>query len=219
MKRIGVTQRVERLPGRGERRDCLDQRWVTLLAGLCIDAVPVPNGLDDVAAWARRQQLEGLLLTGGNDLCGLPEAGNTAPERDATEGRLLEWAADTVLPVLGVCRGLQFINHYLGGRLSRVEGHVAVHHELVPEPSGPLAGLYTRVNSFHDWAVHPGELAEGLTALAHAPDGTVEAFRHERLGWLAIMWHPEREEPFRLADLDLIRAVFDTDNVDSNDRE
>lgn len=219
MKRIGVTQRVESLPGRDERRDCLDQRWAALLAGLYIDAVPVPNSLDDVEDWARRQRLQGLLLTGGNDLGGLPQATNAAPERDATEARLLGWAADAGLPVLGVCRGLQLINHHFGGRQSRVEGHVAVHHDLTTEPSEPLFGPYTRVNSFHDWAVRPDELAEGLTALAHAPDGTVEAFRHERLGWLAIMWHPEREDPFLPVDLDLVRTVFDTSDLYSNDRE
>ena len=209
MKRIGVTQRVEYLADRGERRDCLDQRWAGLLHSLDLDAVPVPNGLDDVVAWAQRQGLDGLLLSGGNDLAHLPGARATAPERDATEIALLEWAAEQGLPVLGVCRGLQLINHHFGGRQSPVDGHVARYHTLRSCGDEVRYDEFGEVNSYHDWALRPEELAAPLTALACAGDGTVEAFRHDALGWLAIMWHPEREAPFRDPDRDLIRAVFE----------
>ncbi|MGM0632219.1 MAG: gamma-glutamyl-gamma-aminobutyrate hydrolase family protein [Pseudomonadota bacterium] len=209
MKRIGVTQRVESLPDRGERRDCLDQRWAQLLGSLDLDAVPVPNGLEDVTAWAERQGLEGLILSGGNDLAHLPGATAIAPERDATENRLLDWAATRALPVLGVCRGLQLINHHFGGHQSPVEGHVARYHTLKACADDARFDEFGQVNSYHDWALNPGELAAPLTALARSGDGTIEALRHDGLGWLAIMWHPERESPFRVQDRALIRALFE----------
>lgn len=31
MKKTGLTQRVDGVAGYGERRDCLDQQWTTLL--------------------------------------------------------------------------------------------------------------------------------------------------------------------------------------------
>jgi putative glutamine amidotransferase len=34
----------------------------------------------------------------------------------------------------------------------------------------------------------------GWTALAHAPDGHVEAMQHMHLPWLGMMWHPERPQ-------------------------
>ena len=37
-------------------------------------------------------------------------------------------------------------------------------------------------------------LMPGWTALAHAPDGHVEAMQHMHLPWLGMMWHPERPQ-------------------------
>ncbi|MEP2654070.1 MAG: NTP transferase domain-containing protein [Paraglaciecola sp.] len=44
--------------------------------------------------------------------------------RDKCESLLLQHAIDTDLPVLGVCRGMQFISHYFGSTLLPCEGHV-----------------------------------------------------------------------------------------------
>ena len=38
-------------------------------------------------------------------------------ERDATERAMVGWALARGVPVLGVCRGMQFLQAYLGGRL------------------------------------------------------------------------------------------------------
>ncbi len=206
--RIGLTQRVE-VSAHGERRDCLDQRWQVLLGQIGYDVVAVPNRLSDPGEWVARIGLQGLILTGGNDLAELPGASNPAPERDRTEARLLEWAAATDCPVLGVCRGLQLINVWQGGVLGRVDGHVACRHELEICVDGP-PGLSREgeVNSFHAWGVPTDGLGEGLEVLARDAGGSIEALRHHTLPWLGIMWHPEREQPFAEVDLQLIRNHF-----------
>ena len=93
--RILVTQRVEVVAGYGERRDCLDQQWTVLLERLSMQCIPVPN-------YARAAEFasfaDGMILTGGNDLVGLPEATNTAPERDALETELVKIALERGLP-------------------------------------------------------------------------------------------------------------------------
>lgn len=215
MKRIGITQRVEVVVGYGERRDCLDQAWVGLFEQLGWDLLPVPNNHSDIAGWIQRQQLHGLVLSGGNDLAHLPSAQRSAPERDATEQLLLEWAAKSSIPVLGVCRGMQMQNVWLGGQLEPVNGHVARHHSvwpyenihmLYPEMSG-----YEGVNSFHDWGITPAGLAVNLVPQLQAADGSIEAFVHEALPWVGMMWHPERNNkdsaPFDLA---LLKSIFNT---------
>ncbi len=207
--RIGITQRVEVVAAYGERRDCLDQQWQVLFEQLGYQLVPAPNRLRNPAEWAVSQALEGLVLTGGNDLADLPGAGNPAPERDRTEAGLLAWARDKACPVLGVCRGLQLINVWQGGALIRVDGHVASRHALaVSVDTVPGLDDGMEVNSFHGWGVPEDGLGEALEVLARAPDGSIEALRHETLPWLGIMWHPEREHPFIDNDLRLIRTVF-----------
>lgn len=211
MIKIGITQRVEEVAGRGERRDCLDQRWAPLLRGLGMMAMPIPNGLEPMGAldsWVEAAGLEGIILSGGNDLAHLPGAKHAAPERDATERRLIGLSAERGLPLLGVCRGLQMLVDYYGGKLRRAEGHVARDHALTVEKRAglPLADR-ARVNSFHEFVFGPEGVPVELAAAANAPDGTVEAVAHRKLAQWGIMWHPERE-PFDAADHDILRTLF-----------
>lgn len=206
--RIAITQRVERIAGYDEQRDCLDQRWSTLLEALDIDLVPVPNGLSCVSGWFERQNVAGLILSGGNDLSHLPGASNASPERDATEASLLACARDTKLPVLAVCRGMQMLNHFLGGKLTPLTGHVNCLHPISVSANAPLLAAYRQVNSFHSWGIKPEDLAENLLAQAWADDGSIEAFVHDQLPWTAIMWHPERPSANAIHDAQLIRKLF-----------
>ena len=206
--RIAVTQRVEVVASYGERRDCLDQQWALFLQGLGIAAVPVPNSLPNAESWMEALGIDGLLLTGGNDLAALVGASRPAPERDRTESALLTVARKQHLPVLGVCRGMQMINHWLGGQLVPVEGHTAIRHGLGLLPGAVDFIDFREVNSFHDWGISPDTLAPGLTARCQAADGTIEAFTHDTLPWAGIMWHPEREAPFTGPDQQLFLRIF-----------
>lgn len=210
MRHIGITQRVSEIPNRGERRDCLDQQWPVLLEHLGLLAVTLPNRLANPQRHLTELELHGIILTGGNDLAHLPGASNPAPERDQTEYKALEFAAARGLPVLGVCRGLQIMNVYLGGHLVPVTGHTRAQHRLRPETGDSAFEGLTSVNSFHDWGIIDEGLARDLYPEAKADDGTIEAVRHRRLPWLGIMWHPERTGAFMDADLTLIETLFGT---------
>ena len=211
--RIAVTQRVEWIEGYGERRDCLDQQWSVLLESLGIDVVPVPNSLTAPQAWLERQRVAGIILTGGNDLAHLPGAARSAPERDATETALLSSAALQRLPVLGVCRGMQMLNHFLGGGLAPVPNHIAVRHAVRALNNDGFFSGYREVNSFHGWGMQISDLAPEVSAQVCAIDGTVEAFTHDHLPWVGLMWHPEREAPFHILDTELIRKLFESGTI------
>lgn len=180
MKRVAVSQRVDIWPQRGERRDALDQRLAAWLAACGALAMPVPNQPDLVSAWLACMAPDALVLSGGNDL-------GEAPERDATEAQMLDWAADRKQPVLGICRGMQMMAVHAGGSLVEVAGHVASRHAV----GGAIAA---EVNSFHRWGLIT--LPPGYRCLASAQDGSVEAMEHISLPWEAWMWHPEREAAF-----------------------
>ena len=157
----------------------------------------------------------GFLFTGGHDVA--PELYGETPlsglidscaKRDRMETVLLRKAIAADKPVLGICRGIQFINAALGGTLyqdlptqhpSEVEHHQTPpydkHAHFVSVVNGSplyecLGTEQLSVNSYHHQAVN--RLAPGLTAMAVSPDGLVEALYKpdQRFLW-AVQWHPE----------------------------
>lgn len=203
---LAVSQRVDRVEGRGEKRDAVDQRLIRWLEESGFVPVPVPNALcrpdagrpaEALDAWLDRLKPGGVVLSGGNDI-------GDEPERDRTEARLLERAEAGGWPVLGICRGLQMMTVQAGGSLGRVEGHVAVRHALESgEGEWPA-----EVNSYHELGLEG--CPPGYEVAARSPDGGIEALVHRSLpreGW---MWHPEREETPAPEDRRRLRALFGT---------
>ncbi len=206
--RVGVTQRVEYITAYSEVRDCLDQRWSDFLNVLEMTIVPIPNSLTDVEGWLDIMKCDAYILTGGNDLADLPGAKNVSMERDRTEIALLNYAKARSLPVLGVCRGFQLINLFLGGQLEKVTGHSANRHSIRVCFDQDSKFISTKVNSFHDWGISINNLAQHLIPCAYDDDNFIESARHEKLNWLGTMWHPERETKFKKLDLDVLRKLF-----------
>lgn len=160
-------------------------------------------------------RFDGFLLTGGHDVspefygaARIPACGATCPARDRMEAGVLRRAMEKDKPVLGICRGIQFINAALGGTLWQdlpSQRPSSVRHRQRPPydipahevrilPDTPLAELLKAealsVNSYHHQAVR--DLAAPLRPMAVAPDGLVEAAWHpgQRFLW-AVQWHPE----------------------------
>lgn len=130
MKRLGITQRVEKINDYAEQRDCLDQRWASMALQLGYLPLPLPSiAIDQVPMLLDNLKLDGVLLSGGNSIASLnPADEDSSPERDAFELALLSESFDRKIPVVGICRGMQLINVKLGGRLSPINGHVAERH-------------------------------------------------------------------------------------------
>lgn len=173
-------------------------------------------------------RLDGLLLTGGNDVDAARygaarldsgTGGELQPERDAFDLALARHAIDTGLPTLAICRGQQVLNVACGGTLVQ---HLATHpqtvmapdavsHGLVVDPSSRLARRHpsiVQVNSYHHQAVdRPGT---GVRVVATAPDGVVEAIEVDGAPDLvAVQWHPEML-PGRPEHTALFRWLADT---------
>lgn len=195
---IAISQRVVVDSRHGERRDALDQNWTRLLMRCGLVPFPVPNMSGDTRRLLEEVRPVGVILTGGNDIVAV---GGDAPERDETEHDLVAYARANRLPLLGVCRGMQMIQHLLGLKLRPVTGHVA------PQQTIAVDGKPTTVNSFHNFGT--SETIPELTVWATADDGVVKAVRHISEPLTGIMWHPERICPFRAADISLIAGLFD----------
>lgn len=151
----------------------------------------------------------GLLLAGGADVdpsCyGQENRGSVGIDlaRDAAEFALLDAFCAAGKPVMGICRGHQVINVWLGGSLIQDlcpalapvhggKGGDKVHLILAGEGSllRRLYGPEFAVNSSHHQSLD--QIGRGLTVTARAPDGVVEAVEHDTLPLLGVQFHPER---------------------------
>lgn len=197
MKVVLYTQRVEVIENYGERRDCADQNIPRFIAACGYLPVPVPNIPDIAEKLIKEIRPLGIVLTGGNSLV---KYGGDAPERDETEKKILALSLMRDMPVYGFCRGMQVILDYFGCELEQVQGHVAVRH-MILGASGEL-----EVNSFHNLACY--SVKSPLEVLAQAEDGVIEAVQHKHKRVLGTMWHPERENPFKILDIQWIQELF-----------
>ena len=159
--------------------------------------------------------VDGLVFTGGADLDPATydapnEASDVEPIRDTFELALLSGALEAAIPTLGICRGLQLINVHAGGSLNQDEPSHARYdvdpssrtHTVTIEPASRLSlmfGSAAEVNSLHHQTV--ATLGEGLSVVARAPDGTIEAVEMPGRDLIAVQWHPEMLDPAH-ADVD-----------------
>lgn len=195
MKYVALTQRVQVLPEINERRDCLSQDWTQLAATCGFTPILLPNNQAVVKDMLANLPLSGVILTGGNDLASL---GGDAPERDALEHMLIDYAIDNQFPLLGVCRGMQVLLEHFDIPLKKIENHVGVRHVI---SNG------CEVNSFHSYGVT--RCKSPLMELCYSLDGVVEAVQHIKCPWIwGMMWHPEREHPMQELDVGLIKELF-----------
>lgn len=207
MKRIGLTQRVEVIPSYSETRDCLDQRWAQLITMLGWLPIPLMNAIDNVETYAHALNLDGVILTGGNDLENVTNAHNVSTRRDIFERELVQFCIESDIPVLGVCRGAQHLALLEDSKLKPVDGHVAtVHPLIIIDTTNSMIEVPDMVNSYHNNAIL--DLNDKLQILATDPNGHVEAFQSIERKLYGIMWHPERETPFRTEDIDTLKRIF-----------
>jgi putative glutamine amidotransferase len=216
LKRIGLTQRVSSNVG-GQPHDCLDASWSEVLLKLRLVPVPLPN--IDASEDQTRQILEGfnldgLVLTGGNDLAGFGAVvgSEVSPRRDTFEGIAVGWARSTSLPLVAVCRGFQHLNVLLGGDLSRTTGHAGVRHRVLRLGRGnawsiDLPDVFL-VNSFHNFVIPESGLADCLRPLVVDENGHVEAAEHVSEPIFGMMWHPERPNPADQVDRTILKSLF-----------
>ncbi|MGN0658876.1 MAG: gamma-glutamyl-gamma-aminobutyrate hydrolase family protein [Emergencia sp.] len=154
------------------------------------DALVLPGSRQDMnpALWGEEDQCS-------NDI---------NDELDRIQWNLTDLAIDQGKPVLGICRGMQFINVYFGGTLIQDLPCAAYHrageperyHDIYHMPGTfmeRLFGAVSEVNTRHHQGL--GLIGQNLEALSWWNDGedsVTEAIRHREYPMLGLQWHPER---------------------------
>lgn len=182
---------------------------------------PDPNLIEEPDQALAR--IDGLILSGGNDVDPAsygaqahPSTDAPVPERDRTEIALSRRAVELDMPVLGICRGMQVLNVAYGGTLNQHLPDDVGHEDHRRHPG-------TFDDSDHDVRLRPGSLAArvageehhntkshhhqgvavigdglevtGISTLDQLPEA-IEAPEHEFV--LGVQWHPEADEQSRV---------------------
>ncbi len=198
------------------RRYSAHQRLVQMLTQRGAAVMLIPPSQPASALRRLFRSLDGLLLSGGTDICPAmykrtPKEGTVYDlERDELELELVHLALAQDIPTLGICRGMHLLNVALGGtlymdlaecRFETIEHSLDwrrspnARHPLTISKGSLLSVLlggvcHIAVNSSHRQAVC--DLGEGLRAVGRSPDGLVEAFEHEGSRFvIGVQWHPE----------------------------
>jgi putative glutamine amidotransferase len=216
---IGITSNIMTIsegPFQGHGRLFLNRGYVdsVLKAG----GIPVilPMVMEPEAIRHQLSFLHGLIFSGGQDVQpsyykedSHPLLGETAPERDTYEYNVLCLADELQIPLLGICRGLQFMNVYFGGTLHQDltlakmsedldPAHVKQFdldlHEVTLTQTGSLSAIFNasalKVNSYHHQAIN--EVAPGWEVTATSADGLIEGIGKKSGSWQqGVQWHPE----------------------------
>lgn len=147
---------------------------------------------------------DGFLITGGTDIDpthynenndGLSKGIDI--RLDKLDELIVKHAYKYKKPLLGICRGHQSINVFLGGSLFQDLGLLNGTHKSVKENhfikmnKNSFINLENtiNVNSYHHQAIKT--LGEGLVSLGSHDDQTIEIVFHETLPIFSVQWHPE----------------------------
>ena len=165
--------------------------------------------------WSERLAgIDGVLMPGGSDInpqqygqeVESDEVYDVDDVQDDVDIDLVRYVFAHGMPVLTVCRGTQIANVALGGSLVQ---HMETPHRHVVNPVTVtaraaelgLTDVPVNASCYHHQAID--RLGTGVTPIAVAHDGVIEAVAYDSPGWaFGMQWHPEDNwdsEPENLA--------------------
>jgi Predicted glutamine amidotransferases len=204
----------------------------------------IPVIADDMLIKSYLNMIDGLLFTGGVDVSPfmfgenpIKEVSEISVDRDEYELKLYEGAIKIDMPILGICRGIQFINAASGGTLyqdifvqrENTLGHCpnniprdTLYHSIKIQKDSRLYNILNKevinVNSFHHQAVK--NVAENFKVTAESEDGIIEGIESTNSTFvMGVQFHPEDLPVKHPEFLKLFKALIDESIIYNEDRK
>ena len=104
---------------------------------------------------------------------------------------------------------MQVIQEYFDNKLEKINEHVAKRHKLIVFDGYLLSELIKKfddVNSYHELGT--SKVTGELNLVVKSEDGVVMAIEHKNHPIYGVMWHSEREIPFKKLDMQIFQKIF-----------
>ena len=213
MKKLAISMRVTQAPNYFEERNSIAFNYIEFFEKLGFILIPIPVNTTHISSYFENFKFDGIVLSGGNNVNPKLYKSNVKLEdvyekRDDIESKLVSFSINNNIPVLGICRGMQYLNVHFGGSISQnFNGHVNISHKLI---SSLKRFDNMMKNSFHNHCILKNDVSNDFNILATTDDNVVEAIEHKKNKILGIQWHPERE--IEDNDYELIRTFLNESN-------
>ena len=151
--------------------DFLDYHWLNFFIKKKYKFLILPNSL--LAAKylleTNSKKIKLVILPGGNDINDKIDV----VKRNKVEKSIIKFSIKNKIPLLGVCRGMQLVNIYFGGKIRLKKNHMRTNHLvfLIKIQSSKRKKI---VNSFHNYCIEKKDLGRNLEIIAECKDQTIE---------------------------------------------
>lgn len=194
-KLIGVSPRI--LTVKETRKQFVNENYIDALHTINCDTIMLNMNNYDIDKVL--SICDGFLITGGIDINPKwfnEEINGTEQFDDSideTDKLIIEHALKYKKPLLGICRGHQVINVFMGGSLIQDIGtnHRDCTH-MVKSISNEIVNFEDEftVNSYHHQVIKV--LADDLIETVRSVDGYNEGYVSYKYPIICVQWHPER---------------------------
>ena len=191
-----ITQR-EQLDSYGVPIDVLESTYVTYFEHLGVDLFQISNFTANLDEILDANNFDLIILTGGGSIPSrfYKEEHNDFLQlnRDRLEWALMEYSSKNRVPILAICRGMQYMNAFLGGKITKFatpkEGRpIGKEHYITLGDETKIS-----VNNYHNDGGFKNDMAKELELIGlDVENEVVEAIYSDKMNWLGLQWHPER---------------------------
>lgn len=196
MKAI-ITQR-EAIDSHGVPIDVLESNYIYYFESLDLELLVISNFHKNIKEYLSKTDYDIVILTGGGsippDFYDEERNDFIQKNRDITEKIIIKEALKKNVPIVAICRGMQFINGMFGGKISKLRNLKVKRSIGISHPVIIGKDYMVKVNNYHNDGIYVDHLADEFKIVAlDKENGVVEAFYSPNRRILGLQWHPERE--------------------------
>ena len=153
--KIGLTQNIKKYFK--NFIDFSDHYWIQAFSKKNVNFLLIPNHKKISENILKEINL--LILSGGNDVLSKEK---TSKIRNLVELNLIKKSIKKKIPILGICRGAQLLNIFFGGKITKINNHMNMRHQIFFDDKKIFNREKLIVNSYHNYGIAKNNLSKSF---------------------------------------------------------